>query len=108
MQKTGRTDWTLLLAAVMIAACAPSTEIVKLYDNQAVIQHRYEHLLVIAISNDFDQRHALEDQIVARLRGDGTHALPSYTVLGGSESILQDDINEAAAIVRQLHIDELI
>lgn len=87
-----------ICCGLLIASCAPHTEVVKLYEDPA---HKgpYARLLVVTVSSDSDQRRELEDRIIAGLRERGVDAVPSYTLVDKSDGIPQSDIDRASAEV---------
>jgi hypothetical protein len=81
---------------IVIAACVPQTEIVKLYDNTASLDKGYERLLVISIVGDTGTRRRLEELITTNLESAGVSAIAGYTETGLRTDMLQDEIDDAA------------
>ena len=86
----------VLAAAAMLAACAPQTEIVKLYDAGGTDNRPYERLLVVAITADSDSRRQLEDMISTQLQQAGVASVSAHTRTGAKTVLKQQEVNEAA------------
>jgi hypothetical protein len=86
----------LLVATIVLMAggCAQQpTETIKLFDDLAAVNKPYGRLLIVDVSSDPIMQERFEDQLVRGLVRAGTEAVPSHPRLGGSDGILQDDIN---------------
>jgi hypothetical protein len=81
---------------IVIAACVPQTQIIKLYDNTASLDKKYERLLVISVVGDTGTRRRLEELITTNLESAGISAIAGYTETGLKTSMLQDEIDAAA------------
>lgn len=79
-----------------ISACAPQTEIVKLYEDRSMHDGTYRKILVVGIATDVDERRRLEDLLTNKLIAGGNEAIAAYTMLGLTPTVLQDDIDNAA------------
>lgn len=90
-----RLPWILALA-VFFAGCAQQTEVIKLYDDTANSDLRYQRIFVVGIASDAQTRQRLEDSIAEQLRSAGAIAIAGYTETGPETTLLQDDIDEAA------------
>ncbi|MGB5491481.1 MAG: hypothetical protein WBM76_11710 [Woeseiaceae bacterium] len=93
MRNVVRVLGLISIAAVFAGSCAPQTEVVKLYDDQARAAKTYKRLLVVAISSDYRHQRQFESEIVQRLRQMQVDATPSYTDLDASSGLLQNDID---------------
>lgn len=85
-----------LITLVAIAACVPQTEVVKLYDESAGLDSKYERLLVISIAGDAGMRRRLEELIVSNLQSADISAVTGYTETGLKTTLLQEEIDAAA------------
>ncbi|MBT8084160.1 MAG: hypothetical protein KJO19_08300 [Woeseia sp.] len=81
---------------VLLAACAPQTEVVKLYESAAASGKQFDRILVVTIAADADTRRRSETLISEKLRGDRVTAVPAYTETGNKPTLLQQEINDAA------------
>ncbi len=96
----------LVVGAVAVTfACAPQTEVVKLYENPARASKTYERLLVIDLSSNHSQQQQFENEVALRLRKEQVDAVPSYPHLDASEGLLQDDIDRLA---EELDVDGIL
>lgn len=87
--------WLAML--VLASACASPPEVIKLYEDPDGKRSGYERLFVVAVTEDADQRVALEMQILARLRERNVDAVASHTVLNRDNELLQEDLDRAVA-----------
>ncbi len=83
----------IAVAIVVAVACAPQTEVVKLYEDPAHASNTYKRLLVVNISSNHSQQRQFENEIVLKLRREQVDAVPSYPHLDASKGLTQDDIN---------------
>lgn len=83
-------------AALLVAACAPQTEIVKLYENSDDGKRRFDQYFVVVIAGDSNTRRRLEDRVTEELRAEGAGAVPAHTETGPGTTLLQEDIDAAA------------
>jgi hypothetical protein len=79
-----------------IAACAPQTEVIKLYDSPDRASQDYERLLVISVAGDTGARRRLEELITKHLEAADVAAIAGYTETGLKTNLLQDEIDAAA------------
>lgn len=86
-----RTGVTMAVA-IFAAACAPQTEVVKLYDAPARGDTRYARLLVVNVASTPYRQQQFESEIVNRLTKNQVEAVASHTMLDKSDSLLQEDI----------------
>jgi hypothetical protein len=86
----------LAMTIVVIAACVQQTEVIKLYDNSARANQKYERLLVISVVGDTGTRRRLEELITGHLETANVTAIAGYTETGLKTSLLQDEIDAAA------------
>jgi hypothetical protein len=84
-----------ILIAFAFTGCATPTEIVKLHHDKSQSGAPYDKLLVVAIAMDEDGRRRLENL----LTDDIASAVPSYRITGLTASVLQEQIDNAAAEV---------
>jgi hypothetical protein len=80
-----------------IAGCGTQTEIVKLHDDKMVRSAPYGKILVVGITNDVDERRKLEDRLAQDLAAAGIKSVAAYSVAGLTPTVLQQDIDAAAA-----------
>jgi len=85
-----------VMITLVIAACVPQTEVVKLYDNSARASQTYERLLVISVVGDIGTRRRLEELISGHLETANVTAIAGYTETGLKTEMLQDEIDAAA------------
>jgi hypothetical protein len=76
--------------------CARQTEVIKLYDNSAAIEQRFQRLLVVAVANDDNSRRRLEELITENLTSAGIGAVAAYSETGMKKPLLQEELNAAA------------
>jgi hypothetical protein len=86
----------LAMTIVVIAGCVQQTEVIKLYDNSARANQKYERLLVISVVGDTGTRRRLEELITGLLETANVTAIAGYTETGLKTSLLQDEIDAAA------------
>lgn len=74
---------TLLISglAIVLSACASSSQVVRVMDVPKSADTPYKKVLVVALFNSFDSRRYLEKEIVDRLTGFGTAAVASTTMM---------------------------
>ena len=83
----------LLVLGLCTAACAPQNEVVKLYEDSVADSGKYDHLLVVSISQDANQRQMFEDEIVRQLRRNKVAASASYSFLSDSQGLTLHEIS---------------
>jgi len=86
----------VLAASCFVVACAPQTEIVKLYDDSAGGNQRFERLLVVALAADPVSRVQLEDMITAQLQDAGVMAFPAHNSTGPKTVLKRAEVDLAA------------
>jgi len=91
LQKVG----LVTLLCGLIAACAPQTSVVKLYEDPEWSSKTFARLLIVDVAGDHSQQQMFESEIVSRLEQDQVEAIPAYTMLDTSKGVTQDDINAA-------------
>jgi len=84
-------------ALLVIFACAPQIEIVKLYEDRSVNDGPYEKILVVGIATDVDERRRLETLLTENLNAGNNEAVAAYKMRGLTPTVLQDDIDSAAS-----------
>lgn len=85
----------ILSAAILLAACVPQTEVIKLYDNTGD-DSQFHRFFVVGIAGDADTRRQLEDLISGELRSANVVAVSGYTETGPKTTLLQEEIDTAA------------
>ena len=73
-----------LLCLALLAACAPTTEVLNSWADPSAGQVRFKKMLNVCACKDEAMRRTVEDQLTKRITG----STPSYTIL--SEGDLQD------------------
>jgi hypothetical protein len=73
-----------LVCLALLAACAPTTEVLNTWADPSAGQVRFKKMLNVCACKDEAMRRTVEDQLTKRITG----STPSYTVL--SEGDLQD------------------
>ena len=96
MKVAGASLLLSVMITLIIAACVPQTEVVKLYDNSARASRTYERLLVISVVGDIGTRRRLEELISGHLETANVTAIAGYTETGLKTEMLQDEIDTAA------------
>lgn len=86
----------VLAASWIVAACAPQTEVVKLYDDTAGANQRFERLLVVALTADPVSRVQLEDMISMQLLDAGVTAFPAHNNTGSKTVLKRTEVDLAA------------
>ena len=86
-----------LVIAVIVAGCAPQPAIEKLYQDPGAGAVAYERVLVVGIAAEPPQRRQIEDLLAGNLADRDVAAIRSYSQLGSSPVLQQDDIGAAAA-----------
>lgn len=84
---------------LVLGGCAAPTEVVKLHHDRTQPGAPYDKLLVVSLATDTDGRRRLEDLLTNDIAGAGTAAVPAYAIRGLTPSVLQQDIDDAAAEV---------
>ena len=87
------------IAAVLLTAaggCASQARVEKLFQDPHAPGAPYDHLLVVGIASEGDQRQRIENLISGRLAAGNVAAISSHTRLGMSPVLLQEDIDQAA------------
>lgn len=97
MQSIVRMLGLAFIIAVLAGACAPQTEVVKLYDNKTRAPQTYRRLLVVDLSSEHNQQQLFENEVVARLRHEKVEATASHTLLDASNGLPRDDIRRVSS-----------
>jgi len=84
------------MLALVIAACAPQTEVIKLHDSTSIDGSGFSHFLVVAIAGDSGSRREFEDLIAGQIRDAGGAATAAHTKTGAKITLLQEEIDAAA------------
>lgn len=87
---------TAILTILLIAACVPQTEVIKLYDKPDRMDKAYERLLVVSITGDVGSRRRMEELIAGQLEAADISAVAAHTETGLKTELLQDEIDSAA------------
>lgn len=85
-----------LVATAIVCGCATDAEIIKMYDEKSVRSEPYNKLLVVSIATNLGDRRRLEELITGHLTTDGADAVAGHTLMGLTETVLQQDIDDAA------------
>lgn len=85
----------ILSVAILLAACAQQTEVVKLYDATGD-DSRFHRFFVVGIAGDAETRRRLEDLISGELRSANAVAVSGHTETGPKTTLLQEEIDTAA------------
>jgi len=88
-----------LAMAFAMAGCATPTEVIKLHHDKTQPGAPYDKLLVVSLATDTEARRRLEDLLTNDLAGAGIDAVSAYTIKGLTPSVMQQDIDDAAAEV---------
>ncbi len=82
--------------ALIVCACVPQTEVIKLFEITERPAAPYERLLVVSIAGDVGSRRRLEELIVAELKDGNMTGIASYQETGLKTELLQEEIDAAA------------
>lgn len=86
-----------VIIAVLIAGCAPQPVVEKLYQDPGAGAVAYERILVVGIAAEPRQRRLIEDLLAGKLADQDIASTRSYSQLGSSPVLQQDDVDAAAA-----------
>jgi hypothetical protein len=84
-----------LFSALLIASCAPSTQVITQYQNPAFAD-RVAKVLVVGIHEDRSIRRRFEDAMVNALRAEGADAQSSTSAMGADRALNRDTLVAAA------------
>jgi hypothetical protein len=79
----------LCAAAVLVAACSSSTQVVKVQDLSDTADAPYHKVLVVALFEKFEPRRYLEDEIVKQLSGRGVQAVASTSMMDTTTPVVR-------------------
>jgi len=89
---------------LLLSACA-SSSLVRSWRDPAYQGPPLQNVLIIGVSQDGATRRIFEDRFVARIRGHGARAVPSYTLVPEDGEVPEETVNEA---VREAGADGVI
>lgn len=97
-------------AALLLAACARSTEIVNTWHDPAVEQLHFTKVLAVCMCRDAGVRRTVEDRLAQRIK----NAVPAYTIIPDAEladvdkmkARVQQEGFDGAVVVRLVGIDK--
>jgi len=96
----------LLASAMFFAACSTtSTNVTKILDDPDYRKARFNNVLVIAVSADYNRRAQFERTVVSGIRKTGAEATAYYTVVGHNPPVSSSDILN---VVRARNIDAVV
>ena len=87
---------SVLSVLIVVAACAPQTEVIKLHDETSSVSAGFESFLVVAVTSSRDSRRQFEELITSQIREEGVLATAAHTKTGSKETLLQEEIDSAA------------
>ncbi len=96
MSHLNRTAVVAVILGLFSSACAPQSEVVKLYEDPSRESKTYSRLLIVDISSDPNQQREFENQIADKLRQAGIDAIPSYAQLDASNGLRQAEIDKVS------------
>jgi hypothetical protein len=76
-----RLPFAALLAAGLVTACAPTTEMLNTWADPSAGSVRFQKVLAVCACRDAAIRRTVEDELVRRING----STPSYTLIGDNE-----------------------
>jgi len=85
----------MLSLATMLAACAPQTEVIDLYENFDYLGHRYSYVLVVNTEQRKNDRERFESMQASALRDVGSKAVTSHSVVGFDVVVTEEVLAEA-------------
>jgi hypothetical protein len=80
-----------LVTCIFIAGCGATASIEKSWVDKDVHTKDLQGVLVLAVANTEEGRRAFEQEFTDALKKEGIHAVPSYTLKGGTK-IEKDDV----------------
>ena len=93
---------TAIISAIAIgfvaSACAPSSTITKVYEDPQFSGLSYKKILVVAGTENYENRAAYERAMSARLVSAGVAAAPLYEIGGGNRPVDRDVIAEVVNV----------
>lgn len=91
----------LIVAALGIASCGSSTQLVNQWSNPAYTSPSFKKVMVIGVTQQATMRRTFEDEFTAQLKTAGVNAVPSYLYMSqdgpAGEAALKQALKEAAA-----------
>ena len=91
--------------AVLLAGCAASDSVVKIYEDAAFESASFNHVLVIGVHKDVRLRRRFEDALVSEISRAGSIATASLSVMAAASAIDRDAV---VAVVRRTDADAVM
>lgn len=85
-----------ILAVVVLAACASSDSLVKLYEDVDFDAGPFDHVLIVGAYNDIILRRQGENALAAVISATGSEATPSLAVMEAASGLDRDSVVAAA------------
>ena len=82
----------LAIFALLLVACAASTQVAKTYSDDAYANLSFNNFLVIGVAGNYNSRAQFERTVVSGLRAEGASASPYYSIVQGNEPISRDAV----------------
>jgi len=96
----------LIVAALIVSGCGgTTTRVTKILHDPDFKKPRYNNILVIAVSDNYDNRAQFERSLVSGIRETGAEATAYYTVLGHNPEVTSNAIQNA---IRSRNFDAVL
>ncbi len=96
----------LIAAAIILSSCGgTTTRITKILHDKDFKKPRYNNILVIAVSDNYDNRAQFERSLVSGIRKTGAEATAYYTLLGHNPKVTSNAIQSA---IRSRNFDAVL
>jgi len=82
------------ILAVLISACATSTQTMASKDASTIDRPPFKNILVIGVANDYEGRTRFERNLAKELTASGMSASPMYVAAGGNRPFTREAIEE--------------
>ncbi len=95
----------LLFAALALTACANTTSVSSNWHNKSLRNPQFSRIIVVGVTEAFDERLSFEDAVVADISGPYTTAWPSGRLMGPGKEINEENMR---AVVAEKQADAVI
>lgn len=87
----------IIIVSLALTACGNTSTIRKTFDHPLYTNSSYNHILIIAVAGDYDDRAVFERAIVSRINAEGAHATAYSTVVGRHQPITRNTVSAVVA-----------
>lgn len=87
----------LLFAALALGACASQTSVTSNWHNNSLRNPQFSRIIVVGVTEAFDERLSFEDAVVADISGPYTKAWPSGRLMGPGKEVNEDNMRALVA-----------